>query len=347
MIKFVDKLLFTKHLAIMIKSGIPLAEALSILEKQSINSNLKKIIGEVFGKITNGKTLHEGLEAYPKDFDKLYLSLITVGEESGNLETNLEYLAVQLQKAYEFKKKVQGAMLYPGFIVAMAFVLGAGISIFVLPQMANLCASLDIELPISTKILIGTANIMKSYGLIIIPGIVALFAALGFVVNTSAIKPYWHRLLLNIPIVGIFIKDSEAANFCRNLGLMLKSGFPVAEALTVVANSAENLVFRDYVLGISTAVESGRTMESELEDKKYRHLPVIVGKMIGVGERTGKLEDTLLYLGDFFEEEVDGMAKNLPTILEPVLLTGIALLVAFMAMAIVTPIYQFTSSIHR
>ena len=174
-----------------------------------------------------------------------------------------------------------------------------------------------------------------------------MFFLTTFLVKTPAVKPLWQRFLINLPIFGLFIKNVESANFCRSLGLMLKSGLTLSKALEIAREATDNTIFKEYIEGIEKAVDKGHTIESELSKKKYQHFPLIVSKMIGVGEKTGKLDETLLYLGDFFEEEVDSMAKNFPTILEPILLVIIALMVAFMALAIISPIYQFTASIHK
>ncbi|KKU91256.1 MAG: Type II secretion system F domain protein [Microgenomates group bacterium GW2011_GWA1_48_10] len=346
-VNFIDILLFTKHLSVMIKAGIPLAEALEILRDQTQNPAFKKVLVTVSTEIRNGQSLTKTLALFPKIFNPFYLSLVSVGEQAGDLEVNLEYLATQLQKNYEFKKKVQGAMLYPSFVIVVALLMGSAMAIFVLPQLAGLFTSLDVDLPTSTRILIFVADLMKKHGLIIIPGLFAVFFLTTFLVKTPAVKPLWQRFLINLPIFGLFIKNVESANFCRSLGLMLKSGLTLSKALEIAREATDNTIFKEYIEGIEKAVDKGHTIESELSKKKYQHFPLIVSKMIGVGEKTGKLDETLLYLGDFFEEEVDSMAKNFPTILEPILLVIIALMVAFMALAIISPIYQFTASIHK
>jgi type II secretory pathway component PulF len=345
-VSFFEKLIFTKHLAVMVKSGIPLAEALGLLRDQS-RSNFKSVINKICEEVSNGTSLHEAMSKFPGVFDQLYLSLVTVGEESGTLEVNLEYLATLLQKDYEFRKKVQSAMLYPALVVGMAVVLGGGIATFVLPQMANMFTSMDIELPLATKILMGFANFMKNWAFVAVPGAVGLVTVLTFAVRTPLVKPVWDKLLLSLPVMGVFIENAESGSFCRNLGLMIKSGFPIDRGLEIVAGGIENTVFRGYLSQIHTGVEKGQSIETVIGQGEFKYLPAVVSKMIGVGERTGKLDETLLYLGDFFTEEVDTMAKNLPTILEPILLTAIAGMVAFIAMAIISPIYQFTSSVHR
>lgn len=346
-ISYVDKLLFTKHLSIMLKSGIPVAESLSILSSQNLNHEFGKIQKKIYESVSNGQSFYKTLSAYPNVFDKLYLSFVDVGEQSGNLETNLEYLALQMQKEYEFKKKVTGAFIYPVFIIIVAVILGGGISFFVLPQLANLFSSLGLDLPLPTRILLWFANLMRFSGPLIFAVLFGITFLFSMLINNRFVKPFWQSFLLRLPIFGLFIQNAQIATFCRNLGLMLKSGLPINEALNVSVESTDNLVFKRSIKLIASAVEKGKSIESEMDNRKFWFFPVIVSRMIGVGERTGKLDETLLYLGDFFEQEVDGMAKNLPTILEPILLTMIAAVVAFVAFAIISPIYQFTSGVKR
>ena len=191
-------------------------------------------------------------------------------------------------------------MLYPSFVIVVALLMGSAMAIFVLPQLAGLFTSLDVDLPTSTRILIFVADLMKKHGLIIIPGLFAVFFLTTFLVKTPAVKPLWQRFLINLPIFGLFIKNVESANFCRSLGLMLKSGLTLSKALEIAREATDNTIFKEYIEGIEKAVDKGHTIESELSKKKYQHFPLIVSKMIGVGEKTGKLDETLLYLGDFF-----------------------------------------------
>lgn len=342
-----DKLFFAKHLAVMIKSGIPLAEAVEMLRSQTTNPAFRKILESVTADIRNGQSLTGSLSKFPSVFDSLFRNLVEVGDQSGSLEKSFVYLASQLQKSYEFKKKVQSAMLYPTFVIVVAVVMGGGIALFVLPQMVNLFSSLTTELPLSTRILIAVANFMKNYGAVVVPSFFAGFVVLSLILHSKPIKPHWHRFLLSIPVFGLFLRQAETATICRNLGLMLQAGLPINKALAVAAEATSNLVYRRYLEQIAQQVEKGKAIGSELETGKYPFLPAIVAKMVAVGEKTGKLDENLTYLADFFEEEVDTMAKDLPTILEPILLVAIAAIVAFIALAIISPIYQFTGSVHK
>lgn len=342
-----EKVLFTKHLAVMVKSGIPLVEAFETLKEQTVNPYFKSVLQKILTEINNGQNLAKSLAKFPKVFDNLYLSLVDIGEQSGNLEANLEYLANLMKKNYEFSKKVQGAMLYPGIVLSATGIIGLGLALFVLPKLTDLFNSLEVKLPLSTKILLFIAQIMKNYGIIIVPGIFILTFLFFLIVKTPKVKPTWHKFLLSLPILGPLLQNIELANFCRNLGIMLKSGLPVTTALEAQSEASTNLVYKHYVETLLKGVSKGNKLSEVMSSKEFKQMPLIVSKMIGVGEKTGKLEESLIYLGEFFEDEVDSTTKNLSTILEPILLLGIGIVVAFVALAIISPIYQLTGSIRR
>lgn len=342
-----DLLFFTKHLSVMLKSGIPLDQSIATLKDQTKNSTFKQILASVQADIENGQTLQKALSKHQPIFSSLYISLIGIGEKSGNLEDNLEYLSLQLKKSYDFNKKIQGAMLYPKLILVATFIMGMFLSIFVLPKLVDLFRSLDVKLPLSTKILLFVANIMKSYGVIIVAAFIGIGVLISFLLKTPFIKPKWHKLLLSLPYVGQLNQNIQLASFCRNMGIMLKSGLTITDALKTQFNATDNLVYKDYLGNLLKSMEKGKRLADEMEPKKYPLIPLIVPRMIDVGEKTGKLEDVLVYLGDFFEEDVDDTTKNLSNILEPVLLLVIGVVVAFVSLAIISPIYQLTGGIKR
>jgi type IV pilus assembly protein PilC len=346
-ITFLDKLLFTKHLSIMIKSGITIVEALEILTSQTKSPAFRNILESVSADVKNGKSLAEALQKHPKAFDTFYTSIIEIGETSGTLDQSLLYLSGQLAKDYAFRKKIQGAMLYPMIVFTAAGIVGIGVSLFVLPQLLDLFSGYEIELPLSTQILIFIAKSMQSYGVLIFIYIGILLVGVRILLTFPAIKPYWHQVLLVLPIFGKILQNSELTSFCRNLGIMLKSGLPITKALAIEENITSNLIFQKYLKDMLSAVDKGTLLSAELESGKYKKIPLIATKMIAVGEKTGKLEETFLYLGDFFEDEVDDATRNISTIIEPIMLLFIGLIVAFVALSIISPIYELTSSIKR
>lgn len=346
-VKFLDKLLFTKHLATMIKAGIPIAEALATLVDQTKSALFKKVLSSVLTDVENGQSLAKSFQRYPKIFDHFYISLIAVGEESGTLEENLEFLSKQLTKDYALRKKIQGAMLYPGLVFAATTIMGGFISLFILPKLVDFFEAFEIELPLTTRILLFVANTMKDYGVLIFGGFIGGLFLLYLFLHLPKVRPWWHKTMLKFPLFGELLAYGQLARFSRNLGVLLKSGVPVQKALEVTANTLANLKFRADLLSITEDLTKGKEIGESLEHDRYSEYPPLVSKMISVGEKTGKLDETLLYLSDYYEDEVDNISKNLTTILEPVLLLSIGLVVGFVALAIISPIYELTGSIRR
>lgn len=340
-------LLFTRHLATMIKAGIPIAEALSTLALQTKSEKFKKILNSILSDVENGQPLAKALSKFPKVFDNFFVSLIEVSEASGTLDENLDFISKQLAKNYSLKKKIQTAMLYPTIIFVAVTIMGSFIALFVLPQLVTFFESFEIDLPLATKILLFVANIFKNSGVFIVFGFLGFVALLKIIINLSAIKPIWHALILNLPLMGNFIKDSELAQFSRNLGVLIKSGVPVTKAIEITAETLSNLKFKNDLLKIGRSLVQGSNISTAMDNKNFNEFPSLVYKMIEIGEKTGKLDESLLYLGDYYEEEIDNFSKNLTTVLEPIMLVVIGLVVGFVALAIITPIYQLTGSIRR
>lgn len=346
-VNFLDKLLFTKHLATMIKAGIPIAEALATLVDQTKSLQFKKVLSGVLADVENGQSLAKSLQKYPRVFDQFYISLIEVGEESGTLEENLEFLAKQLAKDYALRKKIQGAMLYPGLVFAATTIMGGFIALFILPKLVDFFSAFEIELPLTTKILLFFANTMKDYGVWLALGLLGFLFLTSLVLRLPKVKPKWHQLILKFPLFGEMLLYGQLARFARNLGTLVKSGVPVTKSLETTAATLSNLKFKADLIEIGQFLAKGKNIGVALEQKKFSEFPPLVSKMISVGEKTGKLDETLLYLGDFYEDEIDNISKNLTTILEPVLLISIGLVVGFVALAIISPIYELTGSIRR
>lgn len=344
-VKPIEVLLFTKHLALMIKAGITITEALETLADQKKSPALKKVLSKAVTAVANGSSLAAALKKHPKVFTPLYTSLIEISEKSGTLEKNLEFLAVQLNKSHQLQQKIRGALLYPALVTAAAIIMSGFITFFVLPQLVDFFEALDVDLPITTKILLFIAHGAKDYGVAILLGAAALTFTVAQIIRTKVFKPHWHNFLLHLPLVGRIISYSQLAQFARNFGVLLQSGVPITTSLTVTEATLHNEVFKSQLQAVSKALATGKSIGSVLSSDTQTIFPPMAARIITVGEKTGKLDETLLYLADFFEDEIDSLSKNLSTVLEPILLLSIGLVVGFVALAIITPIYELTSSV--
>ncbi len=339
-----DKLFLTRHLATMIKAGVPMDDALTTVIDQA-SPDLAKLLKEIKENVDNGKSLGESFGKYPKIFDRLFISLVKSGEVSGTLEENLGFLAEQMGKSFSLRRKVQGALIYPILVLSATLIMGIGISWFVLPKLIDMFSSFEVALPLSTKILMWVAFFMRDYGIIFVPSLVGFCFLLVILVRIKSVRRIWDAWVLKIPFIGKVIAYGEMGKFSRNLGTLLKSGLPVSEAFTVTINTLSNLKFIEDLTIVQQKVEEGKTVADAMTSKKYTEFGKLAIRMIGVGEKSGNLEEMLMYLAVYFDEEIDNVSKNLATLLEPVLLLIIGLVVGFVAVAIISPIYTMVGSV--
>jgi len=340
-----QKALLARHLAIMLKAGLSLSESLKIVHESS-KGVLRKRLESILHSVTAGRSFAESLTDHPKDFSGLFVSAVRAGEASGSLEQNLENLAVQLEKDKELISKIKGAMLYPIIVLIATVALGLVVSFFVLPQITPLFLGMKQELPVTTRLLIQFSQLIQYSGATLITGLVAFIIFFMWLVKQKFAKPVTHWLFLNIPVIKEMTLAANLSRFSRTLGMLLKSGLRIDEALSIMKEILGNVYYRRVIIELETRVTKGGTLYENLEN--YPKLfPIIVTHMIRVGENSGKLEETLLYLGDYYETEVDTATKTLSTVIEPLLLIGIGCAVAFLALSIITPIYNITGGVKK
>ncbi|PIT92166.1 MAG: hypothetical protein COU08_03725 [Candidatus Harrisonbacteria bacterium CG10_big_fil_rev_8_21_14_0_10_42_17] len=337
--------LFAKNVAVMLKAGLPITEALTIAE-DSAQGKFKKILQKILKSVEAGRPFSASLKLYPKVFSNLFVNAVYAGELSGNLEENLDHIADQLEKEKEIVTKVKSAMIYPIFILIATFIMGLALAFFVLPQITPLFKGLKVELPITTKVLIWISDATQAHGIAIFSGIVIAITALLWVVKREWSKPVTHWLLLKTPFIKGITRNANLARFCRTLGTLLKSGISIDRGVEITKNTAENYYYRKALDTVSRRIGKGTTLSENLNvfEKEF---PKLVTRMIRVGEESGKLEETLLYLASYYEIEVDTATKRLATAIEPSLLIIIGLAVAGLALSIITPIYEITGNIER
>ena len=350
-VPLIEKVLFAKHLETMLKSGVNLNEALEVIVDQTSSKKFKRITKEVLEKIKTGQTLANTLARFPKVFDPLVVNIIRVGEESGTLEENLKYLAGELEGRLELRRKVKAAAFYPAIILFATFGLGVVLAYFVLPKITKLFTTLDIELPLSTKILLNVAAVMDKHGLIIILGIIGGLILLRILTVVKFIKPIWHAFLIKMPIIGGIIINYNLALINRTMGILLKTGLTIDHSVNISIDTTANMVYKKKLKYSLPQIQKGKRFSDILTSFKQSRrkplFPLIMTKMIAVGERSGRLEESFNYLAEYFEKEVDNTTKNLTTILEPILLVFVGLIVGFIAISVISPIYQVTGKFRK
>lgn len=340
-----DKALLAKHLSVMQQSGLTITESLEIVEETS-RGKMKKIVASIKKSVESGNSFAESLNRYPKVFSGIFASAVYAGETSGSLAQNLKQLSDQLEKEKELNAKIKGAMLYPIVVLIASFILGLSMSFLVLPKIIPLFEGLKTELPVTTRWLISFSHFVDNHGISLFLGIVISVIFLSWLVRQKFSRPVTHWLLLRIPVVRKIVFNTNLARFARTLGMLLKSGLHIDEALDVTRETVGNYYYKRALKTIGGGVSKGKKLADNLV--LYPVLfPKMVSRMVLVGEKSGNLEDTLMYLANFYEVEVDNSTKNLSTAIEPVLLLLIGLVVGFLALSIITPIYNVTGNIRR
>jgi type IV pilus assembly protein PilC len=340
-----DLIIFAKHLSLMLKSGLVITAALKILY-QSAQGKFKDIIGDIYASVKAGRSLATALKRYPKVFSSFFIGAVYAGESSGTLDQSLANVSNQLRKEKELADKIRAALLYPIIILVAGFLMSLFLAFYILPKIVPLFVGLKMKLPWTTRVLIAFAQVVQHYGVVLLVAILAAVALLLWLVKQRFAQPFFHRLWLGLPIVQDMIRQANLARLARTLGTLLASGLNIVEALDITAQTTTNYYYRQALLAVNRATTKGNRLSAGLS--KFRHLfPDMAVQMISVGEESGKLEETLSYLADFYELEVDNATKNLSTLVEPILLVLIGLGVGFLALSIITPIYSITGTVGK
>ncbi len=343
-ISLTQKLLFAKNMSLMLQSGLTVTEALNVAADAE-NSAFKKVILEI-GRVTQaGNTLADGLALFPQVFSGFFINTVRAGEASGTLEGNLTHAALQLEKDQELRSKVKGAMLYPAIVILATCVLGLALAFLVLPKITPLFEGLHIQLPFTTRALIWFSHLIQNYGVILLIGIFGFIFLLVFILRQKFSRPFNHFVLLHAPVFKKLTHNAALARFSLTIGTLLKAGLPLDESLIITTSTIGNYFYERALQKVTAEVRTGTPVSQNLEH--FANLfPPLLTRMIQVGEKSGKLEQTFLYLANYYEREVDVSTKSLATAIEPVLLLIIGSAVAFLALSIITPIYNITGSIH-
>lgn len=336
--------ILTKLLAMTLSSGLSITEALSLAEKTSVGK-LKGIMSDVSKAVVSGRTLSEAL-AQHKVFSQLYVNTVRVGETAGSLPESLEIMAKHIHKERALISSIREAVAYPIVITIAAFTLALTMSAFVLPKITPLLSQLKVDLPFTTKALIWFSDFFRDNTIVILGAVALVVVVVSWFTKQKFSKPVTSWLTLHLPVVGTMAHEVNLTRFCRTLGNLLKSGIEIVEALEITRNTLENYYYKKAIGKATKGVSAGKQLSEGLSEHS-KLFPVVVIQMVSGAERSGKLNETLLYLADYYEEQVTSTAKSLPVFIEPILLALIGIGVAFLALGIITPIFKLTGSIHK
>ena len=341
-VNFSDIVDFTRQLAIMLNAGLTLVDALDILQKQTKKPSLQKLIEQINKQIKAGSSLSTILRSYSKYFSNLYIALVKSGEASGKLSEILLRLADNLEKQREFRGKLKGALTYPVIVISAMIIVMFIMVTFVIPRMLNLYKDFNIELPTSTKIMLGISNFSTAYWPFIMIVTALIIFSLRTYFKSKKCKKIFDKAVLKIPVINNIIKKAALVDSTRTLAILIGSGVSILDALNIVIDTTNNSIYKDSFKEVYKKIEKGKSLGNALSTEEV--FPPILVQMSIVGENTGHLDETLMRLSKYFEFESESAIKSMTTLIEPAVLIILGLGVAFLVLSVITPIYQLTSS---
>jgi type IV pilus assembly protein PilC len=343
-ISLMDKLAFIRNLSLMARSGVPIARGLRILSEQTTNKRFQEVIADIGKGVENGETLSKCFARHPNIFSNLYVSLIEVGEASGNLDQSLDYLASLVKRENELLRKTKGALTYPLVVLATLVMVGVFMFIFVLPKLTATFSEMKVDLPIMTRILIFVVDLFSQHAVIILVLLAAAVYGLIYFFRTEVGSRFFDKTTVSLPVISGITKKVNLARFTLTFGSLLKSGMQIVNALKIAARSMDNYYFSAAATVASDDVRVGISLSDSLA-KQPQLFPPLLTQMIKVGEESGTIEEVLKEMGEYYDQEVDQIMKNISSIIEPVLVVVIGAVVGVIAVALIMPIYSITQAI--
>jgi type IV pilus assembly protein PilC len=343
-VKEYDKILLSRNLSAMLSASLSLSRALAVLERQTKNLKLKRVIGEIASDVRRGDTLHDALAKSPRVFSGLFVAMVRAGEEGGDLPGALALVSDQMERMYDLKKKIRSAMIYPAIILIAIGGIGILMMIKVVPTLAQTFAEVNATLPASTQLIINVSNFLVQYTVLALASIVGFFALMYSALKTAAGRRASDFFFLRVPLIGTMVREVNAARTARTLASLLSSGVDVLQSLAIVREVVQNSYFREVIADAEKRVRQGEPLSSAFVKREDLY-PAFVGEMAAVGEETGAVAEMLKRLAVFYEDEVDRKTKDMSTIVEPFLMLLIGGAVGFFAVSMMAPIYQLSQNI--
>ena len=332
-----------KNLSAMLSAGLSLSRALSVIERQSSNKNLKKIAVGISESVKKGSSFHEALALYPAIFPAVFVAMARAGEESGSLSESLTVVALQMERSEELTRKIKGAMIYPIIVMVAVVIVGILMLIYVVPTLTRTFNQLGVQVPLATRIIVGMSNFMITNVTIVLAGIIAVIVG-GITFLRSRIG---NRIIiaiaLHLPVIGELVRETYSARTSRTLSSLLSSSVPVLDALSITKEVVHAEVFANVVGEAEVHVRKGELL-SQAFATHTKLYPILMSDMLTVGEETGKVAEMLKQIAEFYEEDVAQKTKDLSTIIEPVLMLFIGTVVGIFAVSMIAPIYSLSSA---
>lgn len=341
-ISYKDLVLFSRQLSTLVSARVPILQALRILETQVTSKGLIQVIKDLIVSVESGESLSLALSRHPEVFGNIYVSLVKSGEASGRVGEALNYLADQLEKDYDLRSRVRSALTYPAFVLSALVVVGILMFKFVLPKLVSVLKEQNAQLPFVSVILIRFTDFFQSYWWIILLLLAGAVIGSRMYVQTVAGRYMWDRYKMKIPIVGQVLQRVYMARFARNLATLVAGGIPIIQALKIIGDIINNVIYRDIMFAAAAQVTNGKSISDSLAG--YKEFPPLVTQMVRVGEQTAELDTILTKLALFYEKEVDTKVATLSSLLEPIIMVILGIGVGILVAGVLLPIYNLASA---
>ncbi len=340
-VKADEMVLFTRSLATMVNSGLPLLQGIDIMIEQTENMNFKAVLTQVGQDIEAGLTFSDALKKHPRVFSELYSSMVRAGEASGNLDGILVQLAEYLEASQKLKREIRSAMTYPVIALVIVVLIAGGLLIFIVPKFQDIFTGLGQTLPAPTRLLMAISHVLRSYILVVIGLAIAFFVALRYYISTPMGRFQFDTITLKLPVFGPLFRKVAVSRFARTMSTLTRSGVPVLSALEIVERTIGNEVLARAVKGSQTSIKAGATISDPLARSGV--FPLMVTRMIDVGERTGSLDELLTKISEFYDQQVEATISSLTAMIEPLLILFLGVIVGGMVLALFMPIFQLST----
>jgi type IV pilus assembly protein PilC len=342
-IKRVELVLFSRMMATFIRAGIPILDGIEVVREQAVSNLFRQTLDDISAQLSNGEPLSNSLARHPRVFSRLYVDMIVAAEATGELDTVLDQLARYLERAEATSRRIRQAMLYPAIVLCLAGVVVAILVTVVLPSFVTLFADFEAELPLPTQILLAVGAFGGSYGIQTVAIIFGLIFAFMLIRNTTRVRRFRQRALLHVPVVSGLVRLGTESRFARTLGILLRAGVPIARAFEIATAGTGNETYVRRLAPVRDGLLAGEGITVPL--KASGLFGSLLIQMIKVGEETGTLDRYLDQAADFLDEELDYKTKQMVTVIEPMLVLGVAIVVGFVALSVVTPMYSILHQI--
>jgi len=341
-IKSKDLVIFSRQLAVMVSTAMPLVKAFESLAEQTSQPSLKKIIIEIKEDIKGGMRLSASLRKFPQVFNSLFVNMVKTGETVGKLDEVLNYLADEQEKDYELRNKIKGALIYPLIIFCLVVVVLVIMMTFIIPRLSSLIIETGMQLPITTRILISLSNFFVKYWWLVFGILISAIFLFKKITQRGKGREILDRMKIKLPIFGEIFQKIYLIQFSRSLSTLLTGGTPLILALKVVEDVVPNTLYKELISQTSKEVEEGRSIATAFS--KSKEIPAMISQMLVVGEQTGQIDLVLNKMANFYAREVEGLIGRLASLMEPLIIIFLGFGVAIMVSAIILPIYNLASA---